>query len=107
MKWPRSLNIKGTTYKIEYKKEVLCSDGKPADGTCDGASKIIEVCTDCSNQRIAEILFHEMGHAVEFELGLEHIRDQDSGPYELHALIDHMAKEIIRNWDKLSHLKII
>lgn len=106
MKWPRSLKVLGTIYKVEYKKDIEC-DGEMVDGTCDGVTRTIEVDVDLLPGKKLEVLLHEFGHAVEYELCIEHIRDKDSGPYEVHLLIDHIARETVKNWDKLKGLEVI
>lgn len=104
MKWPTRLNIKGEAYKVKYLDKVICSEsGEKLDGTCDREIRTLEI-TKCEPRKQLHILLHEIGHAVEAELEIEAIRDDDSRPYEVHLLIEHTAKEIVRNWDKLKGL---
>lgn len=64
MKKPKSVDIFGETYKIEYKKNL------GNDGVCHKDTKLIEIDDSLTGLEFKKTLIHEYIHAVCSRLGI-------------------------------------
>ena len=58
-----TLKIGPHLYALKFEPEVFC-DGEPAYGTHDPATRTIALRTDLARPHLAEILLHEINHAL-------------------------------------------
>jgi len=84
MKLPKSIKIRGTSYKIRQLEHVFDDNGKPCHGTCNATEKIIELEKDLNPTQALEFFLHEWFHGVWSECGL----DACDFPQVFHTLVD-------------------
>ena len=70
MKIPKKLKICGHTYKVEVKKEPT-ADGEVVFGACFQKEQKIVLQKGMSEDRVKEVILHEVLHAIDEELRLD------------------------------------
>ena len=76
LRWPKSVWIKGSEWRIKTKTRLTHPDGTRCDGICDYDNKVIYLSNGLVFRRRLHTFIHEWLHAVFFEL---HVTDHEGG----------------------------
>lgn len=77
MNLPTKITVSGIDYAVREKEYVEINENKNYQGACVYSTPTIEVLKALGDERKAEVLVHEMMHAILFEAGFsEHDEDQ-------------------------------
>ena len=75
MSRPKSVRILNLTYKIKDVDETERIAAE-ADGWCDFTTQTIALCTNLTDQAMADTFLHECIHAVGYAMGVEWKREE-------------------------------
>jgi predicted aminopeptidase len=82
------LQIGLANYRIKFKKRVV-QDGEDCEGLCHYDDKVIDIQVKQPADRLLTTFLHEFCHAAFYELGAEHLADNES-------FVESMAQNIAR-----------
>lgn len=69
-KRPKSIKLKGKTWKVIYKKVILV-DGEECRGATDTSERTIEILIGLDDEAFTKVLLHELMHATIYEIHIE------------------------------------
>lgn len=69
-KRPKSIKIKGKTWKVVYKKIILV-DGEECNGATDTGERTIEIKLNLDDKTFVKTFLHESMHATIYEIHLD------------------------------------
>lgn len=94
MYFPKTLDVRGTKYKVRIVDQPFDEKGEPVNGTCCGMRKEIEIIKDLPPTIVLEIFLHEYVHAVWFEMGID---EEDIPVWVEHIIIAGVSKDLVNN----------
>jgi Zn-dependent peptidase ImmA (M78 family) len=95
-KLPKTVEVKGETYKVKRKKNLKDDDGHECDGLHDHINKEILICSAIKDDKTLLLTFlHELNHAYMEEC---HLREGLSRQME-EAVAECIAQGIVKHFD--------
>ena len=88
------LRVRGAIWTVEIVDEPKDENGLVNDGIACGETKTIFIAKKLDHIGKIETLFHEFGHAVAYELGID---DENVPTWIEHMLVIGMAKDLVFN----------